>query len=372
MSDMMLIETIGVHKLIERWNHGPFERFQVKGMEYGEMIGKIVDVMSCNHAVTDYSSFEASITSLIRGLEHRVLTSLCKRAGFSNTLRALEKWNTRARKLKSKWGTFVIQSRCSGDPWTSMGNGIVNMCLIAYMAKSKGVKDLRKLDVVVEGDDGLIPIKYLATDVSESLGFELSSNFIGSRAGDNDFLRSLWFEGRRYLNIGRVLSSLLWVKNASHLKVGKQLWLLRCMAASIYYLSPGHPVLTSLINFISRKTARILPFKNYLRYLDLKGQADAKFTGIPKHIEICVEMRDLLSRGGNGVPPVSIATQLELEERFSKGEFYIGNLLNDNPEIVERSVLDPAKTTGDTMSFKQLIDILGAQIEVKSNWDVVN
>lgn len=350
MNDDMAMELCPLSLLFDRWNDGPFRKFQVKHMTPHEMIDKIIRATEKPHSVTDYSSFEASISYRYRLLEERAFERMCERAGFTKVLRSLRKYSKAmdGRVLSSKWGKFYIQSRCSGDPWTSTGNGIINVCIAAFVAHKKNLP----LEIIAEGDDGVIPIELNDPGIVSQLGFKLSSDLYGTIPGDNDFLRSRWVDGKRFLSIGRCMN-FFWVKKGANLRVGKQKFLLKCMAYSLHHLSPGHPVLYSMVNRILRNCHRAQEFKGYTKYLNMWKNCDYK-TPFAFPVKVDCTMREIIAKGGNGFPPISVAEQLELERRLNfDQEFYIGRMLDDYDDVKNNTESSPnsvnLKTDQDDM-----------------------
>jgi len=335
MGEVMAIETCPLSLLFDRWNAGPFGAFQIKHMEPSEMIQKIASAADRSHTVTDYSSFESSITSSVREIETYVMKRLAERAGFFSLRRALERHCSESYSLKVPWGLFEIQSRCSGHTWTSFGNGVVNVCINAYVCHLAG----KTLSIIAEGDDGVVPAENVDMPGVNRLGFSLSSEVSGSRPGDTDFLRSRWVDGRRYVSVGRSMS-VFWVKNGCKLKKSKQKFLLRAAAYSLHALSPGHPVLFEVVNRIFRFTSGANEFRNWRSYLnhwhhDLEAPPKQRMV-----VEVDETMREVVASGAIGFPPISIGLQLELERRLREDrDFYIGNLLNEYGDVMERVVM---------------------------------
>lgn len=335
MSDLALVEQCPVLLLIDRFNHGLMSRFQVKDLSPEEMRRQIEQATQRQHNVTDYSSFESAVDNDIRDIEKFALIKLCERANFVNTKRAIVKHGFGFRILKTKWGLFRIGSRCSGDFWTSFGNGLVNLCLLAYCAYANGVSPdtfLLHSKAVVEGDDGITASQYPDKELLLSLGFKYSSEFSGSQPGDCDFLRSLWVDGYRILNIGRAMK-IFFCRGASRLRKSKQLYLIRCAALSLYHSSPGHPVLTAVVNRILRQTVSVRPFKNYLKYLDTHNRCYEELQ-TREPIRVNEDMRRLVAKGAIGFPALSITSQLELEDRFNNDEVvYVGRLIDGSEDF---------------------------------------
>jgi len=335
MCDLNLVEFSPVLNLIHAWNASDFSRFQVKEMEPEEMIDKITGCVDRPHTVTDYSAYEASLDEALRSLEHYMMDKLCDRYSY-DTLKKRLKSVHKGRMLHCKYGQFYITTRCSGDYWTSTGNGLLNVLVAMFCLHKKGVSlaNILNMPMIAEGDDGICPAGVLDQQLVSEVGLTFSSEVSGTSPGDTDFLRALWLGGKRYLNVGRCLSS-LWVKNGCRLKKSKQLYILRCIGASLHHLSPGHPVLFEVVNYIGRVTAGTTDFKNSELYLD-KWKKQDKVSKYPRNVVCDETMRPLVAKGAIGFPPISIAEQLCLERCFreaSLGSIYIGRLLDDFPEV---------------------------------------
>lgn len=333
MSEEMMVECTQALDLIHAWNQGEFSRFQVKDLTPSEMIAKIVEASDKKHSVTDYSSFEASVDWMVRKIECYVLTQLGRRGGYYDFCRQFRRFAYGGRVLEAEDCKFKIYSRCSGDYWTSFGNGVVNVCLMAFCAKMGG-HDLSKFRMLAEGDDGLAPAEYPNVELLTRLGFKFSTSVSGGNPGDCDFLRSRWIGNKRYLSVGRCMSS-VWVKRASGLRRTKQLYLLRCIGNSLYHLSPGHPVITAIVNRIMKDTASMQKFKGYRRYLDTWKSLELYDRPAPKHIIVDETMRGPIAAGAIGFPPIPISAQLELERRIeSDPVIYVGCLLNGYDDFI--------------------------------------
>lgn len=345
MSNEMLVKCCTVLELIHRFNDGPFSKFQVKGLTPDEMAEKISGFCETDHAVTDYASFESSIDKYIMEIEAHALILMAQLAGFTVLERELRKFLNKPRRLRTRHGLFQIWTRCSGDFWTSFGNGIVNVCVQAFVKwVSLGRSDFDALDfdwekfvdefcMLAEGDDGLMPQSLLNPQLVNELGFDFSTSQLGVMPGDTDFLGSRWAGGKRYLNVAKVLTRMLWVKNGSKLRRSKQLYILRCMAASVYHLSPGHPVLTAAINRIGKLTSGISAFKGARAYLD-RWKFPILGSSFPHDIQVDESMRGVLTEEAEGFTPLSVTAQLELERRLSEDEFlFVGSFFQGDASV---------------------------------------
>lgn len=368
MSDEMLCELCPSMILIDRWNHGSFSQYQIKDLPVEEVIDRIIYMSDRAHNVTDYSSFESSITRAIRRLENYVLLRLAARARFERLYRKILVFYDEGRDLKTKFGSFYIESRCSGDFVTSFGNGIVNVCLSAYSAFKNGLPFM----MIAEGDDGLIPSEISNPEVLKELGFSLSEDLQGSRPGDCDFLRSRWVDGKRYLNICRMMR-VFWVRNAHELKRSKRMYLLRASANSLYHLSPGHPVLTAVVNRIWRMTAGFNDFKNSKNYLEKWYNLNFQDSGY-KRVEVDESMRAEIAAGAQGFPAISVANQIVLEKSLEFEEhMFVGELLDEYEDFESYTKSysqqddEDYQFSEDFLSFVRSLQDKGTNLTIASN-----
>jgi len=335
MSDEMLVSCCPVTLVMDAWMDGPFKRFQVKHVSEEQVIEKVEEATSIEHTITDYSAFESSVSSVIRTLELYVTLAMCHRMGFNRTAREILRFSG-PRVLSTKFGEFSIGTRCSGDFWTSFGNGIANVCVGAFSrfktGKFEGPCSFR---MIAEGDDGILETDGVNEAIINNLGFDFSSAVSGTRCGDCDFLRNLWVDGKRYLNVGRCFS-VFWVKKGCELSERKQKFLLRCAGMSLHCLSPGHPVVAEVVNLIGRLTRNNKKkFKNYTRYLNMWKEVPDT-SSYPANVVVDETMRAKVAEGSVDIPGLPVSSQLALEERLRKStdcNVYVGNLLSDFKEI---------------------------------------
>jgi hypothetical protein len=345
MSNEMLVKCCRVLELIHRFNDGPFQKYQVKNLTPDEMARRISEFSEAAHAVTDYSSFESSIDKWVMEIEAFCLLAMANLAGFAELAKDLKVFINKPRVLKTRHGLFQIWTRCSGDFWTSFGNGVVNVCVQAYVKWIKigepdvehpsfsWAKFMDEFEMLAEGDDGLMPLSLLNKELVNSLGFDFSTAQTGVMPGDTDFLGSRWVDGKRYLNVAKVLTRMFWVKNGTKLKKSKQLYILRCMAASVYHLSPGHPVLTAAVNRIGKLTSGISAFKGARAYLD-RWKFPVLGSSFPHDVPVDESMRGVVSESAEGFTPICPIAQRELERRLTEDEFlYVGSYFQGDENV---------------------------------------
>jgi hypothetical protein len=371
MSNRLLIEMCQIMKLISRWNDGSFKEFQVKHMEVDDFIRKVEHMSERNHTVTDYSSFEGSIFGRMRELEHHVISRLCGRANMPNTLKVYEEVALKPRRLYTNMGlVFRINSRCSGDFVTSFGNGIVNVCLMAFCAFKNGA-DMSRFTMIAEGDDGLSDPTYVNVPLLKQLGFKFSSELLGFLPGDVDFLRRRWMGGLCYLNVGRVLKNIFWVLTTENLSFRKQMAILRCKGLSLHYSSPGHPILYEIVNRIERLTRGFYSFKGIQKWVSNYNHFGVDVdenTSYPRSVGVNEQMRLAIAEGAMGFPPIPYVVQLELERRIRDDEYiYIGSLLDEYDDIMGAKLCEQWKSNEElefSSEMLQALDIIGVKPEL--------
>lgn len=364
MNKEMSMELSCCAELFHAWNGGPFGKMQVKGMDVAEAAKKVFNMQDHDHCVTDMSAFESSITARFRMLENFVIRKLMEKAGYHRALRAFHKHVHEVRELKTRYGTMYMSTRNSGDPWTSFGNGIVNVCLSWYGAKQKGYSMVEFMhNMLAEGDDGLIKADMMDVDLTKSLGFDLSSELRGSMPGDTDFLQKRYVGDRVFVNIGRSFK-VLWV-NGCRFRKSKQLYLLKCACMSLHNLCPKHPILFELINRVGRLATGVTWFKGADKIIKAWGN-DYQVPDIrsyPRDItekDISDDDRRLVAEGAAGFPPISVAEQLALEKRIREDDvMYLGTLLNDYDSIKDNAgyTQESGKVAYDDTYFKELLSL---------------
>lgn len=368
MSPLMLMECCPICEGIEEFYCGPVSKYQVKHLSIEEMLRIVEDASRAGCMVTDISAFESSLTSKIRDIEMFVMKKICDRKGIPWVYRNIKKNVGKMFTMKTKWCTFELDTRASGTFWTSAGNGISNISAAWYESKKNG-QDFR---ILAEGDDGLVPKGMVTAEGMGKLGFKFSSSIRGQRPGDVDFLRSLIQDGTRYVSVSRCLN-VLWVKTPIVLSRGKQLWLIRMAALSLFHIAPGHPVLSALINMIGRKTKHVRPFKNYKRYLNTWKGCYLGEGGFPDHIEVKEYMRERVEQGATDFPGIPREVQLALEEMFDKEERWeVGRVFDSHPEVMDRVnvggyLYNKAQTLVDFFRQDGPFTLIGEYQE--HNWD---
>jgi hypothetical protein len=342
MSSYLSVEAVQVLPVIDKIiETTSFNKTAIKHKSFDEIMEQLVEVCDGKHMVTDYSSWESSLTPIIRKIENRMLVKCLEKTGYSRTLSTLRSelfGVDKGRKLHYKGSVYKIQTRCSGDYWTSFGNGLINYCLSRFLVRANP-----HFIGVFEGDDGVIknPSSSMTEDAKE-LGFDLGTSVSGTQMGDVDFLQVRYgIDGKRYLNVGKFFRS-VWLRKAHNLKDSKRGYLYQCIAASLHHLSPGHPVIFELAN-LCYFTGVVLGGKKFVgfkRYLNDYKDLNYDFASVKWPLNADENMRLEVAQGAQGFPSIEVGRQLWLEAQLRKawlgGEsVYIGSSMNHCDKVVE-------------------------------------
>lgn len=366
MSLLQTFESIYVHRLLHEWNLGPVSQWQVKGLHISEIIKKVQLMLDRHASSTDYSSFEASITQIIRQMENYVMLGLCRRAGFVDLPSRLESLINDKRVLERPGLKFEIHSRCSGHPWTSVANGIVAIFIYHFCAVENGFlalqKDVRGMHdswfsqwitahagmydgnvdlpvvapfLISEGDDTLAPFGHMTEKLVRQVGFRYSEAKHTVYGADGKFLCKNYERDLVYLNFVKVLISMFQVKCRTRLKYSKYMAILRNMALSVHHQSPGHPVLWAACARVEFFTRGYLPFKGMEKYV-ANWHGDEQFIGCKfPTMQVNEEMRNHVANGCKDWPGLNIAEQIAIEQQFLDFQHpvYVGSMLNHFEEM---------------------------------------
>jgi len=360
MAPLMSMETVQMVDIISCWNDGKFADFQVKHMTNEMMIQIVEDMQDREHMVTDYSAFEMSIRGWVRELEFYVLKKLAAKAGASFLLAAIERWGIeKDRELVTRFFTANIISRCSGDYVTSFGNGISGVCLMGFCHHKRGIET--PFVMTAEGDDAIIQQEVPDTKLLNDLGFDFSVAISGTQSGDTDFLQNRFMDGKRFISVGRA-QSVWWVRKGAELKRSKQLYLLRIKALSLWYASPGHPIIWAMVKRIELETRGMMFFKGARTFMDNWKPID--YTGNFPHISVDESMRGPVARGAIGFPPISVPAQKYLESVFLNAKIMqIYNILDDYEDVKKfKLCAQPSRINTDCSAMSELYRILGTSL----------
>lgn len=216
--------------------------------ELAELLEKIDgDVGQGGVVETDYSSFEGLITPKIQAAtEWQVYARLLK--NYPKIAALLKRQLMGKHRLRGKLLIVeLLGRRMSGDLWTSLGNGLVNVLLFDFLCKEAGIK---LLGGVMEGDDGLYWLDDKAFDPDFALKYNLllkmvpfSRYFYASFCGmcfDPRSKAIMKDPSKALIKFGVTHSALMYSKNE-----GRR-GLLRAKALSLLCETAGCPVLSVL------------------------------------------------------------------------------------------------------------------------------
>lgn len=302
----------------------------------------------------DISGFENALVPELRILENTLLPAVLEKMGHKYEASQLKRFMSETRHIKTPSSRFDVNVRCSGDFWTSLGNGLTNIALILtghFVHSGRGMLNswwakAKKLLFVTEGDDAILPASLQNREVTRGLRMEFSLLSTATQFGGADFLKVAFYPvfDRSGKFAGRLGNTLRWARGLTFVygenyRVSKRLFLLRAKAWSIHYLQPGHPIICALVWLIGKLTSGHRQFKGWQRKLDSWG-VDWSVMDVEKPIpwvEPQPEMRAALATSRcPELPPVSIEDQLLFEracKTFDGDSIHIPNGWRQYPEF---------------------------------------
>lgn len=220
--------------------------FFVKHMTPEERISRICALQKPNMNIyaTDFTAYESHFVPEIMDACEMILYKYC--AGYNHTLfRKIQSALTGRQFLRTRFGvsSMIKGRRMSGDMCTSLGNGFTNFMLASYIvSKKKG-----SLDMVVEGDDGLIvtDVELLQEDWAQ-LGFTIKMTHV-DKVQEASFCGIVVSEdGTQIRDPRRFLSSFGWTESYMMAKDATLLSLLRAKSLSAICETPNCPIVGAL------------------------------------------------------------------------------------------------------------------------------
>jgi len=343
MSEAQFWDLFPVLLIIERWNHGYFQNFQIKDMTPSDALKQVEKVLGHPLGIqgTDYSKFEASICHALRKSgEDRFMRTLLRMAGMDHTEQAYKKHMKRERKLYHKCFTFSNAGRCSGDFTTSWGNGLTNFLILTTINVLRGMPlgevslfVQQRCNAVLEGDDGIFgPIIDDISVYAGLLGLEMSAEESGYEPSEVSFLRNMWTPEGRVPDVARILSKMFWVKNGARLKRSKQLAVLRQMAMCIRAMYPNCPVLDAATWYVGLKTAGFTTFdcRQYVNTWKEEHLARANL----KTKQVNEKLRTYVADPAPSFCPIPVDVQRHWENEFYSGRMpHLGMVLNGHDDV---------------------------------------
>jgi len=218
---------------------------------------------------SDYTSFECHFTrERMHSLENLLYMFMCQNMPANvihmvvYMLRVLSDIQiTKMREMKIS----VSAVRCSGEMFTSLGNGFSNLIICMFVCEENGILSLK---IVVEGDDGLFTYYgTLTSDDFRRLGLNIKlerfdqiseASFCGLVFDQEDlmpltdpmkYVQQIGWGDRKYIG-------------CTH---RRKMELLRSKALSLKHQYPGCPVLDSLSNYLLRVTSHHTVRENWAK-----------------------------------------------------------------------------------------------------------
>jgi hypothetical protein len=350
---LMKYLTCQINALFDAWQHDFTTDSSVKRMNMPTVACLMTRLYQHERvSSTDYSNYEASFRDRLKVIIKHFVRLLCERYGYSDTVVPVTSWMyANERELHTNGFIGVLLSRNSGDWDTAAMNNYLNKLVLWYVADKLGILkrlcvrlfsskagDFMYLHVMhgvsftTEGDDCLHNIGYNYASAMETLIEELGfvfSSATKSWGPQASFLSKRYVDDKIYLNVGKSMGFLA-VKTNVVLKHSKNMAILRCMGMSLNDLSPGHPVLASLVNRIERQTRGYSKFKGIDRYLNPYAGITARgYDSYPRDISVDETMRREVELGGTEMPGIPLRIQYQLEHMFDNdSEMYVGNALD--------------------------------------------
>jgi len=312
----------------------PFvDQWMIKHLTQNQLHEKLSAVTNVPHASSDMSGFENGLVHWMRNPERTMILGALRRCVSHEVVEYVSAMMDNERKISSRHASYHIAVRCSGDFWTSCGNGLTNICIILtghWVKMGRPPLDTwwaraQHLKFLTEGDDALVPLSILNRDVTLGLNVAFSAYNDSRQNGGSDFLKTTMYpvfhEGNyagKLCNTLRLCRSLMWVRGHG-LKHSKVMFLWRAKALSLLYLAPHHPIINPLCQAIGRITSGATEFRGW-QVLSKKWGID--FGDVPPPSKkfpswtVSPEMRGILATSlCPELPPICVDSQLSFESQ---------------------------------------------------------
>jgi len=278
--------------------------------ERPELLRKLKQA-GCSYVASDHTAYEAHMSFWVMELiEFEIARWLLRRfPRLAELFEATESGINRCH-LNAVDLTVLIQYiRCSGDMWTSLMNGLVNLLSFLYACDAINT---RFCGGFVEGDDGIFAVQGTppTAEFMEELGFEVkfethddpaTASFCGMILAGHSIIRdpSKFFQtfgwSDRFMSGGR--------------KVKRQLALAKSLSA--LYETPGCPLVSHAARYVYENTKGVVP--RFIQGAYKTVPADFH----PPDVQVSDEARELFAR----LYGISPACQVSAEERIMRGDW---------------------------------------------------
>lgn len=389
IAQMSLFEKISAYQIVglyKIYNETVGRSYQVKGVSREEFAELVSAATSRRFTITDYSSYETSLSARLRAASEVVLAEgLCEAAGFTRTRGALASIMGPKSLLHSSFVQFLLGSRCSGNFETSTGNGLINHLLICYcwslhQIKNPELKDEKVPFHLCEGDDGVVSDDFMDPDVLLRLGFKYSTEVSGVNPGEADFLSVGYIDGQSYPDVFKTCNKLLWAVGCPEMRNSRHQFLTRAKAYSCWLSHGDHPIIGALVVKIGELTSRASSFKGSEKFLNRWGGETNAIADYPTKSSPTDARRSIVHHGVAGFPPIPVAIQKQCEAYIALGDWSFFTFLTDQPsarELINSNYLiggplggmgrlaTPAPT-GEYLEFLKLMRLAGLETEAST------
>lgn len=279
----------------------------IKHTPVPERAAKIAELIKAGarYFATDHTSFEAHMSDkFMKRCELYVYSYLLK--NFPEVSKIITETIGGVNHGSTRLGVSyrVKGRRMSGDMCTSLGNGLTNILLWAFLCEEKNVD----WEGYVEGDDGIFAVVGPTVPTAEDyleLGFALKIEE-GSDPRTMSFCGIIAADGQNIRDPGHFLSSFGWTSSCIYGGERVRAELLRAKALSAAYETPHCPILRAISDRALVLTRGVVP-----RFV-----ADG-YHKLPEHDAPVYQPTDATRQMFSdlyGIPP---ALQCELEERIA-------------------------------------------------------
>lgn len=277
----------------------------------------------CRYLESDHTAFEAHMSKdVMEVIEVTVIDHLLSK--FPNLTELFAKVEMGENHISLDIGIKVVMQycRCSGDMWTSLCNGLVNLLSFLFACDFIGS---RFCGGYVEGDDGIFAVQGAlpSSKLMERLGFEVkyvehddpaTASFCGLILAGDDIIR----------DPVKFFQSFGWSDRFIGGNAATKRQLALAKALSALYETPNCPLVSAAARHVYNKTRGVTPRFDGTSY----KQVPRDFN--PPNTRISPQTRELFAVKF-GVSPT---TQVSWEAQIEKGDFSVlSDLPNVHPDV---------------------------------------
>lgn len=298
----------------------------IKHTPVPDRAAKIAALMrhGARYFATDHTAFEAHmVTAFMEVCELRVYDYMLQ--NFPEIAKNIHSTIGGVNHGATKRGvSFTVKGRrMSGDMCTSLGNGLTNILLWAFLCREKGTI----WDGFVEGDDGIFAV-YQGTAPTakdyESLGFELKIDE-GLDPRTMSFCGIVAADGQNVRDPAKLLTTFGWTSSCIYGGSKVKLQLLRAKALSTAYETPHCPIIRAIADRALKFTQGAVP-----RFVD-DGYHKLPEDDAPAFAPTAATRSMFAALYG-----IPVVTQVELEKRIASSSdlSFLGQYFTPHPDSI--------------------------------------